>query len=142
MENTLDATESQIQKMFEINYLSTFSLIKATLPHVKKHKGSYVIVSTHGAYEIVKQAGHYTNTKLMLNALTKQLAVILMNDEIRVNCVCPGLIKTAFSKYIWNDEKIREREEKMMGIKRFGEPEEIANAVKFLLSDDASYVNG
>ena len=59
----------------------------------------------------------------MLNALTKQLAVILMNDEIRVNCVCPGLIKTAFSKYIWNDEKIREREEKMMGIKRFGEPE-------------------
>jgi NAD(P)-dependent dehydrogenase (short-subunit alcohol dehydrogenase family) len=78
MDSTLDATESQIQKMFEINYLSTFSLIQATLPHVRKHKGSYVIISTHGAYVNIKQSGHYTNTKLMMNSLTRQLATLLI----------------------------------------------------------------
>ena len=62
-------------------------------------------------------------------------------EKLRVNAVAPGLIKTNFSKKIW--ENFKEDEVKdLMGIHRMGTPEDIAKAVAFLASDDASYVNG
>lgn len=88
------------------------------------------------------QATHYAITKLMLNAMTKILSRVLIPEEIRVNCVCPGIIISEFSKYIWEDEKYAEEMRNVIGIKRFGKVEEISGVVKFLLSDEASYVNG
>jgi NAD(P)-dependent dehydrogenase (short-subunit alcohol dehydrogenase family) len=64
--------------MFEINYLSTYSLIKQTLPELKKNKGSVLIISTVGAYEAAKISGQYALTKLMLVGMTRILARLLI----------------------------------------------------------------
>lgn len=71
--------------------------------------------------------------------MTKILGKELL-DDIRVNCVCPGLIKTKFSSSFWsNDEK---QAADHMGVKRLGVPEDIAHAVRFLLSNESSYMTG
>ena len=84
--------------------------------------------------------GHYGITKTALIALAKTLAKELHNDEIRVNSIAPGLIKTDFSKALW--EGGEENAKNLLGINRLGVPRDIANVTKFLLSDEASYVNG
>ena len=63
-----------------------------------------------------------------------------MKDDIRVNCVCPGLIKTNFSQSLWSQGEQQAAEG--MGVKRLGVPEDISGVVKFLLSRDASYMTG
>ena len=72
--------------------------------------------------------------------MTKLLGSELQSEGIRINGVAPGLIKTEFSKDLWkNDEK---RSAELMGVERLGEPRDIANVVKFLLSDEAAYITG
>ena len=88
--------------MLEINYTSSFLLVQETLPHLKKQKGSsIVLLGSYGAYDLPSIIGHYAITKTMLVAMTKILAKELLDDEIRVNCICPGLIKTKFSSALW-----------------------------------------
>lgn len=63
-----------------------------------------------------------------------------MNDNIRVNAIAPGLIKTEFSGAIWKNKE--DQALKMMGVNRLGEPEDIAGVAKFLVSKDSSYMTG
>jgi dehydrogenase/reductase SDR family protein 4 len=98
----LEATDEQIQKMVDINYKSTFFLIREAIPYLQKQKdSSIVILASYAGYELPSVIGHYAITKTALIALTKILARELMADDIRVNCVCPGLIKTKFSTSLW-----------------------------------------
>ena len=70
-----DADEKQIMKMWEINYMSTFMLIREALPHLKKNPGaSIIIVSSYTGYESSNMIGHYGITKTALLGLTKLLA--------------------------------------------------------------------
>ena len=127
--------------MFDINYKSTFFLIQQTLPYLKKQADSAVVIlASYAAYDLPRLIGHYAITKTALVAMTKLLATELNSDGIRVNCVCPGLIKTKFSNALWsNDEKAAADN---MGVNRLGVPEDIAGVVKFLLSKDAAYITG
>lgn len=84
--------------------------------------------------------GHYSITKTALVAMTKALAQELLHDEIRVNCLAPGLIKTKFSSSLWEG---REKEScDHMGVTRLGEVEDIANGARFLCSQESSYMTG
>ena len=67
------------------------------------------------------------------------LATELYHDDIRVNCICPGLIRTKFAEAILEDEKATLTS---TGAKRAGEPREIAGAVSYICSEDASYMTG
>lgn len=136
----LDAKDKEIQKMLDINYKSTFFLIQEAIPHLKQQKGSIVILASYAGYDLPAVIGHYAVTKTMLVAMTKILGKELLDDDIRVNCVCPGLIKTKFSNALWSaDEKSAADG---MGVKRLGVPEDISGVVKFLLSSEASYMTG
>ena len=127
--------------MLDINYVSAHLLIQEALPYLKKQPGSsIVLMGSYGAYDLPTIIGHYAITKTMLVAMTKILAKELQDDEIRVNCVCPGLIKTKFSHSLWSHGEKEAAEG--MGVKRLGVPEDIANVVKFLVSSDASYMTG
>ena len=99
-----------------------------------------MILASYAAYDLPSIIGHYAITKTMLVAMTKILGRDLMKDDVRVNCVCPGLIKTKFSEALWSADEKSAAEG--MGVKRLGVPEDIAHAVKFLLSSDASYMTG
>jgi dehydrogenase/reductase SDR family protein 4 len=72
--------------------------------------------------------------------MTKILAAELATDDIRVNCVCPGLIKTKFSNSLWSHDEKAAIEN--MGVQRLGVPEDISGVVRFLLSKEAGYING
>jgi len=88
---------------------------------LKKQKDSaIVILASYAAYDLPSLIGHYSITKTALVALTKILGKELLDDEIRVNCVCPGLIKTKFSHSLWSHGEDKAAEG--MGVKRLGVP--------------------
>ena len=140
MGSFLDATDVEIQKMLDINYEATFLLVQEAVPHLRKSKGSIVILASYTAYDLSPIIGHYAITKTALVAMTKILAKELMEDDVRVNCVCPGLIKTKFSNSLWSSDEKRAADG--MGVKRLGVPEDIADVVRFLLSEEARYMTG
>ena len=75
MGNFLDAEEDQIMKMWQVNFLSTFLLIKEAIPHLKKQVGSSILIlSSYTAYEPSQVLGHYAITKTALISMTKILA--------------------------------------------------------------------
>ena len=92
--------------MFEINFKSTYFLIKEALPHMKNRKDSNIIImSSVSGYEPSNVIGFYSITKTMLVSMTKILAHELKPIPIRVNCIAPGVIKTGFSKMLWEGKE-------------------------------------
>ncbi|KAJ8307915.1 hypothetical protein KUTeg_014533 [Tegillarca granosa] len=109
---------------------------------VKRGGGSIVIVSSIGGYNPSNVIGPYSVSKTALLGLTKALVHQLSPLNIRVNGIAPGLIKTRFSEAIWRTDEAKKLSESMIPIRRIGEPQECAGIVAFLVSDEASYING
>lgn len=107
---------------------------------MKEHGGAIVNVASVGAFHTNPFIGVYDITKSALVHLTKQLAAE-MAPKVRVNVVAPGLIKTDFAKFLWEDGK-GDKVAQTYPLKRLGEPEDIADATTFLLGDTASWVTG
>lgn len=81
-------------------------------------------------------------TKAAVISMTKTLALELGSDGIRVNAIAPGLVRTRFAQLLVDSEEIRKAVLDRMAIKRVGEPEDIAGAAAFLVSEEASYLTG
>ncbi|CAD8115834.1 unnamed protein product [Paramecium primaurelia] len=135
----LDMTPQQYDKLFEVNLRGVYFLIQAAYPLLKETQDSnIVIISSIGGYESEMGLGMYSVTKTALLGMTKVLSKDLA--PIRVNCCAPGLIKTKFSSVLWEGKEQAAAE--FMKVERLGVPEDIGNAVAFLASSEASYVNG
>uniref|UniRef100_A0AAA9S8L4 Dehydrogenase/reductase 4 n=1 Tax=Bos taurus TaxID=9913 RepID=A0AAA9S8L4_BOVIN len=91
---------------------------------------------------LTKSLGPYNVSKTALLGLTKNLALELAESNVRVNCLAPGLIRTSFSRVLWEDPARQESIKATFQIKRIGKPEECAGIVSFLCSEDASYITG
>ncbi|XP_024609052.1 dehydrogenase/reductase SDR family member 4-like isoform X1 [Neophocaena asiaeorientalis asiaeorientalis] len=141
--NLMDVTEEVWDKILDINVKATALITKAVVPEMEKRGGgSVVIVASVGAYRPFPGLGPYNVGKTALLGLTKNLAVELAQRNIRVNCLAPGLIKTSFSRMLWDDQERLESLKATMQIKRIGKPEDCAGIVSFLCSEDASYITG
>lgn len=139
----LDSTEDHWKKLFDVNVISTFLMVKLVVPHMKKRgSGSIVLISSIGAYIAYDTIGPYSVSKTALLALTKALTPDLLAMNIRVNCVVPGLFKTDFSGVLWKDEKVNSRVMALHRFSRIAEPAECAGIVSFLCSTDASFISG
>ena len=98
----IDTPAEAMDKMYEINYKSVHMLVKECIPLMENRKGANIILmSSLGAFEPEKVIGFYSITKTMLVIMAKLMAQELTESGIRVNCVCPGLIKTKFSSGLW-----------------------------------------
>ncbi|XP_007447917.1 PREDICTED: dehydrogenase/reductase SDR family member 4-like isoform X1 [Lipotes vexillifer] len=141
--NLMDVTEEVWDKILDINVKATALITKAVVPEMEKRGGgSVVIVASVGAYRPFPGLGPYNVGKTALLGLTKNLALELAQRNIRVNCLAPGLIKTSFSRMLWDDQERLESLKATMQIKRIGKPEDCAGIVSFLCSEDASYITG
>ncbi|CAB3992828.1 dehydrogenase reductase SDR family member 4-like [Paramuricea clavata] len=142
--DTLSASEKAWDKIFDTNVKATFLLIKEVVPHMKeqKIKGAITVVASIAGLNPFPALGVYSISKTALLALTKVLANELGSDGIRVNSIAPGIIKTHFSKAIWENESVQQELLRDTALKRIGTPEECAGLVSFLSSDDASYITG
>ncbi|HNB42502.1 MAG TPA: SDR family oxidoreductase, partial [Anaerolineales bacterium] len=139
------------QDTLNINVTAVWKMCQLVLPHMKK-QGSGAIVNNGSDWSVVagKNALPYIMSKGAVGMMTKAMALDYARDGIRVNAVCPGdtfvdrwMEKGYFegSDPVKIEDAIREASEYLpMG--RFGKPEEIANAVVFLASDEASFVTG
>ncbi|XP_068127570.1 dehydrogenase/reductase SDR family member 4-like [Hyperolius riggenbachi] len=137
-----ETTEEMWKKVFHVNVISTFFLIKLVVPHIQKQgSGSIIICSSFIGYIPHPYVGPYSITKTALLGLTNVLAQSLRFMNIRVNGLAIGLINTSFSKVIRNTPVLQSKLIPL-GVYRFGEPEECAGIASFLCSEDASYING
>lgn len=139
---TIDTPEEAWDKIFEINVKASFLLTREALPLIERRGGgSIVYISSVGGYQGFHGIGAYSISKTALLGLTKVLATELA-PSIRVNCICPGVIRTNFSKAMTDIEGGEELIKSITPMRRIGKPDEIAGAAAFLCSDDSSYMTG
>ncbi len=130
-------------KIMDVNVKAPFELSKLAYPHMKERGGGSVInISSIAGDTPDPGLGIYSVSKAALNMLTKVMAKEWGPDNIRVNAICPGLIKTKFSQALWQDENILKRFMKMVPMGRMGTVDEIAAIALFLSSDASSYCTG
>jgi NAD(P)-dependent dehydrogenase (short-subunit alcohol dehydrogenase family) len=137
----LDLSEEEWDKMISVNLKGTFLCTKYTLPHMIKNGGGVIInCSSIAGHVALRNQCAYNTSKGGVELFTKSMALDLSQYNIRVNAVCPGWIE--IDK---NREDITNRKDeilKMHPIGRIGQPEDVANAVLFLASDDSSWMTG
>ena len=129
------------QKVININLTSTFLMCKFAIKKMLKNKSGKIvnITSVVGHTGNLGQA-NYTASKAGIVAMSKSLAIEYAKKNININCISPGFVKTAMTDKI--DEKFKEVIVSKIPSARLGEPEDIANAVYFLSSDQSNYING
>lgn len=140
---SLKTDVAMLDKMVDTNVKSAFRLVHRVVPGMSERGGGSIlnIVSISG---LKPQAGGllYSFTKAGLIMLTRSWAREFGPKNVRVNAIAPGLIKTAFSAYYWEDES---RQSELVGeqpLPRIGLPEDIGPAAAFLSSDLASFITG
>ena len=134
-----DKTVADFRRILDVNLIGTFLVSREVAKYmVKEKKGCIInISSTNGIDTMYPYSLDYDASKAGVISLTKNLAKEYA-PFIRVNTIAPGWVNTEMNKELDVDYI---KEEKIL-LNRFGEPEEIANVVAFLASDEASYVNG
>jgi len=130
-------------RIIEVNLTGSFNLARAAARHMAPVKrGAIVMVSSQIGLVGHPRAASYAAAKSGINGLTRAMALELAPDNVRVNAVGPGPIATPMTAETRADP---ERSKKLLSdipLGRFGEPEEIANTIIFLLSDAASFITG
>lgn len=134
------------QRVYAVNVLGAVYAIKHVAPHMMSRKKG-AIVNTASVAGIRAGAGTnaYSASKAALINFTMTAACDLGGYNVRVNAVCPGLIETGMTRPIFELARERGKEDKLGSrceLRRYGKPEEVARAILFLASDEASYITG
>jgi 3-oxoacyl-[acyl-carrier protein] reductase len=133
----------EVRYMADIILLSKISVTKQSLPFLKKSKAGCIvnIASVYGMEETAKQAGAYSAAEAGVVKFTKCCALEFSEFKIRANCIAPGIVDTDMTRESDTKEVI-EGYAKANPSGRIGQPQDIANLVKYLVSEEAGYVNG
>ena len=139
----LKMTEDQWDQVINIHLKGAFLCTQAAALHMKQQKSGRVInvMSVAGLVGTVGQI-NYSAAKGGVLSMTKSMARELARYNICVNVISLGIVATDMSEKIRTDEKLKEVYMNRILLKRFGEPEEIAQAFVFLASKDGSYITG
>lgn len=135
--------EWAFDKIMSVNVKAPFELSKLVHPLMKARGGGSIInISSVAGMRPDPGLGIYSISKAALNMLTKVTAKEYGVDNIRVNSICPGLIKTKFSEALWTNEKMLAHFVRLTPISRMGTVEEIAGLALYLASDASAYTTG
>jgi NAD(P)-dependent dehydrogenase (short-subunit alcohol dehydrogenase family) len=135
--------DDQFRKILDNNIISNHWLISMVAPEMRARKdGAIVIVSSIGGLRGSTTIGAYNISKAADFQLARNLAHEFGPDNVRVNCIAPGLIKTDFAKALWDDPATLERATKGVPLRRIGEPDEIAGAAVYLASAASRFMTG
>ena len=141
-----DENYPRFRRTLEVNVGGAFLACRAALPHIIAAGGGS-IVTTGSISGMVAEPSllAYCTSKAAINHMTRQIALDYATRNVRVNAVCPGWIDTPFNDFIVNAmsrEELAQAVDAVVPMRRQGTAEEVAAAVAFLASDDASYITG
>jgi dehydrogenase/reductase SDR family member 4 len=135
--------EKAFDKIMNVNVKAPFQLSKMALPIMQQNGGGSIInISSIGGISPEPFLGIYSVSKAALVMLTKVMAKEWGPRGIRVNVICPGLIKTKFSEALWQNEKMTKHFIENLPLRRIGEPEDLVGLALFLASNASSYCTG
>ena len=135
--------DDQFRKILDNNIISNHWLIGMVAPAMRARKdGAIVIVSSIGGLKGNAIIGAYNISKAADFSLARNLSVEFGPDNVRVNCIAPGLIKTDFARALWENPETLKASNARTPLRRIGEPDEIAGAAVFLASQAGAYMTG
>lgn len=142
-----ETSTEDFERLMRVNVTGVFLVTKAAIPKLVASRGNIVNIGSVAGVVGIKKRFAYCATKGAVVAMTRQLAVEYP-QQIRVNCICPGTVDSPFvegylEKYHKHEkDKVRQELNLRQPIGRLGRPEEIANLVLYLASDEAAFVTG
>ena len=136
--------EEEWNEVLDVNLTGQFRFTKEAIPHLQKTSGCIINISSDAglkAYENFN-VDAYSASKAALIILTKCWALEYAKDKVRVNCICPGVVDSDMTKPFLKTQKDKEFMDNEHPIGRIGQPEEVAKAIMYFASDDASWITG
>jgi NAD(P)-dependent dehydrogenase (short-subunit alcohol dehydrogenase family) len=135
---------AEFERTMAVNTKSVFLGMKYQIPQMMKQGGG-AIVNTASMVGLVGQAdlSAYVASKHAVIGLTRSAALEYASKGVRINCICPGIIRTPINQKFWDE--FPESEQvwlEVLPIKRYGEPDEVAEVVAWMASDEASFMHG
>jgi NAD(P)-dependent dehydrogenase (short-subunit alcohol dehydrogenase family) len=140
----VEKNPDEFREVFELNMLGTWAGMREEIPAILETGGG-AIVNTASTTGLTGVPGleFYSSSKHAVLGLTKSAAIEFAPDNIRINAVCPNFIMTqALADYYEANPEQEESEREKIPMDRFGDPEEVASAIVWLVSDEASYMTG
>jgi NAD(P)-dependent dehydrogenase (short-subunit alcohol dehydrogenase family) len=139
----LDITDDAFRKILDNNIVANNWLIQMVAPEMRARKdGAIIVVSSIGGLRGSEVIGAYCISKAADMQLARNLARELGPDNIRVNCIAPGLVKTDFAKALWDTPEGEKRASSGTPLRRLGEPDDLAGAAVYLASKAGSWTTG
>lgn len=134
---------STINKIIDVNLKGPISFIKEVIPIMKKQRhGKIINIASIAGFVSFEKSSIYCATKGAIVNMNRELAVELGKYKINVNGVAPGVIETKMTEDLLKNKKTKSELLKNIPYGRTGKPEDIANAVAFLASDESEYITG
>lgn len=130
------------QRVIQVDLTGVMHGARAALPHLKERDGSIINVASIFGLVGGPGAAAYSAAKGGVVNLTRQLAVDYASEDVRVNSICPGFVKTPMTEDLLGDNQFYDFVRGQTPLGRVAEPEEIGGLAVYLASDEASYVTG
>lgn len=141
--NALEAEDSFWQKTIEVNIMGNVWLTQACVAVMRQHGGGKIInVASVAGLRPGQFQGIYSMTKAAVISLTKTFAMELGADNIQINAIAPGLVKTYFAKTLWENDELRKQVELRTPVGRLGETIDIAGIAVYLASRASDFATG
>ncbi len=130
-------------KIMSTNVKANHWLAQMVAPDmVAKGNGSIMVTSSTGAFSPSLTLGTYDISKLAVIGLIRNLAAEFGPQGVRVNAICPGLIRTAFAQALWDNPAAEQRANTLIPLRRLGEADDLKGLAVVLASDSSSYITG
>lgn len=139
----IDIPDEAWDKTLSTNVKSNLWLVRMVAPDmIAKGSGSIMVTASVGAFGPSLTLGTYSISKMAVISLVRNLAAELGPKGVRVNAICPGLIRTDFAEALWNNPQAEQRAKEQIPLRRLGEADDLKGLAVFLASGASGYITG